>query len=330
MIFRLPLARTDVRRHACTVALLMTGGLFAACDRQPISDGPPAGAEADWVRDSTLLAARPAVLLRVVRRNGATQVAPIATIGVDGARVMRMGDRGWRAFDLAYLQQGSQVHPTREGRALAPVRMTRGMWEGAPLDTIAGCAVQVPFAAVPLPDGVELATVGAGPPTITSGTEGSGLSAAALAEVAEGVDKLVVPTTGIPLAELPRYRRRVQALRTTREGPPTVVISYRDPDGSPQTGPQVGQRPRQLIVVLDKSVYGYKPTYTFTDISATRADMPRRFLGGMDVNADGTAELFFGLEDPLYPLVTFVLRRGEDSWSDWWRYEYQPCHAIRG
>jgi hypothetical protein len=204
------------------------------------------------------------------------------------------------------------------------------MWEGPPLDTIAGCAIQVPFAAVSLPDGVELATVGAPAPTFATDTEGSGLSGAALADVADAVDKLVVPTAGIPLAELPRYQRRVQAVRTSRAGPPTVVISYRDPNGATETGPQVGQRPRQLIVVLDKGVYGYKPAYTFTDISATRADMPRRFLGGLDVNADGTAELFFGLEDPAYPLVTFVLRRGDDSWSDWWRYEYQPCHAVRG
>ena len=314
-------------RWSRTAALLT---LVAGCDRQPIPEGLDTSTDAGWAIDSTLLASKPAVLLRVIRREDRVQVAPIATFGAEGARLMRMGDRGWRAFDLQYLHKGAVVHPTRDGRALAPVSTRRGMWEGPPLDTIAGCAIQVPFAEVALPDGVELATVGAAPPTFGAVNAGAPLSDAALAEVADAVDKLVVPTTGIPLADLPRYRRRAVAIRTTRSGPPTVVMTYDDPVGPGSSEPAVGQRPRQLIVVLDEGIYGYKPAYTFTDISATRADMPRRFLGGMDVNADGTAELFFGLKDPLYPLVTFVLRRGEDNWSEWWRYEFQPCHAIRG
>ena len=104
-----------------------------------------------WRDDSIRLATHPAVLFRVTRDSAGARIVPLATMGPQGARLLTLSDRGWRSFDLDYLQSGHALTPYRNARPLPPVPMTRGMWEGAPLDTIRGCAIILPGALAPLP-----------------------------------------------------------------------------------------------------------------------------------------------------------------------------------
>lgn len=300
--------------------MLATG--LAACDRVRAS-APAASGDPAWQADSTLIAAKPSVLFRVLRDSAGTKVVPVATVG-GGVHSLFLSDRGWRAFDLAYFHEQPTVVPFRFGTPMARVTITRGMWEGSALDTLDGCAIVVPAAVASVPDAVELVTSGAPQPLRTMPPLGE----EALRVALEATDKLVAPTAGIPLGDLSRYTRTVHVAAAGIGGDPTIIVSYDDPKQPPDSVLKVGQRPMQLIVVLDKGVYGYKPSYTFSDISNARIEMRRRYLGHLDSDGDGKAELYFGLQSGRYPLVTFALRHAVDSWNESWRYDRGRCHAL--
>jgi hypothetical protein len=89
----------------------------------------------------------------------------------------------------------------------------------------------------------------------------------------------------------------------------------------------IGQRPRQLIVVLNQGVYGYKPTFTYSTLGNKLSPPRYRYLDHFDVDGDGTSELFFGLTIQGAPLYTIVLRYDTDAWRELLRNERQRCHA---
>jgi hypothetical protein len=276
-----------------------------------------------WRDDSIRLATHPAVLFRVTRDSAGARIVPLATMGPQGARLLTLSDRGWRSFDLDYLQSGHALMPYRNARPLPPVPMTRGMWEGAPLDTIRGCAIILPGALAPLPPGVEFFTSGQRPPIrpVTA------LSAGELQTAVEAIPTLMAPAAGISTTMLPRYRRELYVAETGNGPRPTIVVVYDDPEVVDDSVRQIGARPRHLVVVLDKGVFGYKPTFIYTTLGNKRSPPRYRYLDHIDVDDDGTSELFFGLRSTDAPLYTIVLRYEADAWRERLRNERRRCHA---
>lgn len=310
------------------LAGVMTALCLASCDRSEaalqLTPGDP-----EWQRDSALIARRPALLLRVVRDTAPgrapTRVIPIAIRDSSGLRALSMGDRGWRALDLTYLQSTAMVTPYRLGNALPALPIVRGMWEGAPFDTVPGCTALAPSAVVAADAETELMFAGAIPKERTMPE----VSDADRTRILEDVATLIAPTAGVSMSQAARYRRSVYTAATGAHTTRTVIVVLTSPEIRPDTGMMMGQRPRQLIVVLDKGVYGYKPSYVFQDNSDIQVLPQRRYLGHFDADGDGVSELFFGLADARYPLVTYALRHENDNWRDWWSYERSICHAAR-
>ncbi len=296
--------------------------LLGACDRVKSALRPPT-TDPVWQGDSALVAAKPTVLFRVIRDKAGTRIVPVATAGKGGFAPMLMSDRGWRLFDLVYLHGGSEVLPIRDGDVLPPVPLDRGMWEGAPLDTIQGCQLMPPAAKVSLPADVKLVASGDRLPPAGVTPLGAAERDNALSTIAT----LIAPSAGVPPSIIGRYARNVYVVPTGASRTETIVVTYDDPESLPDSLPPIAQRPREIIVVLDKGVYGFKPTYVFKTVGNAK-DMPRRkFLGAFDADADGKAELFFGLQDPRWTLVTYALRWETDAWHEGFKYERGRCHA---
>ena len=155
-------------RHRAGPALVFALLAFSSgCDRirRALNDEAAASAgDPVWQSDSTMLATNPNILFRVFNHANGRAVAPIATIGTQGFRQVTMGGRGWRAFDLNYLQAGHTLRAVRDGLDAGEVRLTKGMWEqGAQLDTLRWCGRPVPAGLVDAPSGVTLAIAGARP-----------------------------------------------------------------------------------------------------------------------------------------------------------------------
>lgn len=303
-------------------ALLAATTLLAACDRIKARLNPPSG-DPVWQGDSALVAGRPDVVYRVVRDKAGTKIIPVATGGSTGFEPMLMSDRGWRLFDLEFMHSGRSVVPVRGGALLAPVPVRRGMWEGAALDTLAGCNLMPPAALVDLPADVHLAVSGARLHAVDVAPLDASTRETALASIAT----LIAPSAGVAPSMITRYQRSVSIVPTGASRTESIVVTYDDPEKLADSVPPIAQRPRQLIVILDKGVYGFKPTYVFKTVGNAK-DMPRRrFLGAFDADGDGRAELFFGLQDPKWTLVTYALRWDVDAWHEQFKYERGRCHA---
>ncbi len=311
--------RSPRLRWALLAATLLS---TTGCDRLKSALNPPQ-VDYGWQNDSTLLAQSPTLLLRAVRMDGVTRAVPIATVGKRGLRALLMTTRGWRALDVQTLQSGHAFVPYRGSDPLAPVSSARGMWEGEALDSLEGCPQLLPAAAVSLPDGVHLLTSGRTP----LASRPSGLSAGALQDVLNVVGSLVAPSAGIQPSKLSKYRRDVVVVGTGATSSPTIIVSYEDPEPLPDSVTRIAERPRQLIVVLDKGVYGYKPSLTIADVTSSRIAPRRRFLGALDADGNGTSELFFGLGTQVEraELVTYSYRFSGDTWIADFSYERTRC-----
>lgn len=317
-------------RRLCrpTIGLGLLALSTSACDRiKGTLKGSLETGQSDpaWQGDSALIASRPSVLYRVVREgSGGARAIPIATMGERGFRPLALSNRGWRAFDLTFLQAGAPLAPYRANDPLPPVASTRGMWEGAPLDTIDRCNVILPAALVSVPDGVELMTSGERPLRPAP----IGMSDGAVQQALEKIPTLIAPTSGVPLSLISRYRRQVYIGATGASDVPTIVVTYDDPEVVPDSVPAYPTpRPRQFIVVMDKGLYGYKPSYTFTTLGNSQTPPRRKFLGFLDADGDGKSELFFGIQNPKFPLVTYALRFRADAWVESFKYERQRCQG---
>jgi hypothetical protein len=310
-------------RLARAALALGTAAALTACDS--IKDRLYPGQQVDgaWKRDSTMLASKPTILLRVVRGDSGTRAVPIATIGATGLQALNLTNRGWRALDLRVLNSDRPFVPYRDSDALPPIRAERGMWEGGALDSLAGCQSLYPASKVTVPDGVELLTSGTTPLRV----QPNGISGDELQSVLNVVNTLVAPASGVPLSMMSRYSRSVAVVGTGVSPTPTIVVTYEDPEELPDSVTRFAERPRQLILVLDKGVYGYRPTLTIRDVSPTRIAPRRRFLGALDADGDGKSELYFGLgrRIPYGELVTYTYRSTGETWIPDWELTRTRC-----
>lgn len=295
---------------------------LSACDKIRSTLYPPQ-VDSGWLNDSTFLAQSPTVLLRTVRTADGTRAVPIASIGAKGLRALNLTARGWRALDVQMLHTGRAFVPYRAGAPLSPLESSRGMWEGSTLDSLPGCRQMLPAAAVAIPEGIELLTSGQAALRGKQASVGDG----ELQEVLNVVTTLVAPSAGVSLSQMSKYRRSVSVVNTGATSAPTIVVTYEDPQQLPDSVTRLAERPRQLILVLDKGSYGYKPSLTLTDVSATRISPRRRFLGALDADGDGKSELYFGLSEkiPRGDLATFTYRFTGDVWIADWEYTRTRC-----
>ncbi len=281
-----------------------------------------------WERDSMLLASEPELLFRVMADPGGAYVVPIATVGTEGIQPLRLSARGWRRVDAEYMHAGNTLTLYRVGQTERAMRMFRGMWQpgAGPLDSL-NCPVVIPMARAIVPSGdgrlaPPLATSGARPPLPTRPR----LDAAEINRALANVGTLVAPTSGIAPADLPRYTRDIHQIPTGINGSSTILIEYNDRSPLPDSLKAYGERPRQLIVMMDKGTYGYRPTLQLATVGNRGAPPKLEYLDYLDVDNDGVPELFFGLQQrELAPLFTIVYRYENDAWREVFRFTGNRC-----
>ncbi|MEQ1691203.1 MAG: hypothetical protein ABMA00_07960 [Gemmatimonas sp.] len=285
-----------IRRAALWVLaapLAVTGG----CDQgksTPSGGSPNASAnqESTWRADSTVLASKPTILFRTFAHEKGRGIAPIATISDGGLRQLKLGNRGWRAFDVAYLHEGNTLDAVRDGRASGTVRLTRGMWESSgQLDSIPRCRL-IPTGLSDAPASIALALAGARPALKPTAP----LSSDELQEALHKAPLLIAPSNGVPIGLLSRYRREVHVMATGVTSRPSILVIYNDPEKVSDKLHPIGQRPRHLVTVLDKGLYGYRTSFEFSTLGNAQTEPRMTFLDYVDVDGDGKAELFFGFK----------------------------------
>lgn len=285
-----------IRQRVGRTAVLVSLTVLAGCDRvkQAVSS-PPAlqpGVDPAWHADSVLLAAKPTILFRTLEHKQGRAVVPIATTGAFAFRQLKLSGPGWRAFDVNYLRDGNTLTGIRAGRAAGPIHSTRGMWESSgQLDSIPRCNL-IPAGLTDAPSSIRLAVAGAVPSLKPVTALSSGELQAAVATV----PTLIAPSVGISITKLAQYTREVHVLATGATTRPSILVIFTDTRPVADSVQPINERPRQLVVVLDKGVYGYRPSYKFATVGNALSDSRVTFLDFIDVDNDGRAELFFGLK----------------------------------
>ncbi len=272
------------------------------------------GGDPVWRSDSTYLAGNPSVVFRLLDSPNGRIAVPVATIGTSGFRRLRLSPRGWKAFDLNFLHEGHTLSTIAGGRVSGQVSMKRGMWlAGSKLDSLdVRCDNPVPAGVVLGGATASLAVVNA-TPTLKPVPL---LSAGDLAEAIARVPTLIAPSAGIGTSMIGRYKREVYQIPSGVGSAPSILLVFNDPEPVADTLRPIAQRPRHYIVILDKGVYGYRPTYTYATLGNVLSPERMTFVDYVDVDGDGKAELFFGsLRNKKYE-VTHVLRFENDSWRE--------------
>jgi hypothetical protein len=323
MTRRSPLPRPRATRLALLATLPLLAG--SGCDRlKAVAAGGEAPATdptaAQWRADSTLLASDPGLLFRVVRGAQGVRAVPLLRLGGD-LGVLGLGTRGWRAFDVAYLYAGRPFVPLRVGTPLPAIASRRGMWEGDPLDTMPGCRFLLPGAAVSVPADVELLVAGRPPRFLPAPALGAG----AMGEALQTLTTLVAPSAGISMAALGRFRRTLHVVPTSPNRPPALLALYQDPRPLVEGADPLAHPPRFLAVLMEPGAYGFRAAWQYHTVGSPGTPPPLAFLGYLDGNGDGGAELYFGAADPRVPLHLLVLRHDGERWVEALRSARNRC-----
>lgn len=299
--------------------------LAAGCDRIKQRLYPDA-TDPVWQTDSSVLAGTPDFLFRATERKGLVRMMPIATIGSSGFRVLSFGTRGWRALDAQYMLRGHALQGVQDGRTAGPVNMVRGMWDAAgTLDSVPQCNVVVPLGIPGDLGPVHLLTNRPLPPLKPV----KPLSAADRDAALGLISTLIAPTEGVSGAQLAKYRREVHVASTGATSNPSIVVILDDPEMVPDSTTPVAQRPRQLIVILDRGLYGYRKTFTYVTLGNDATGIPPRleYLDYLDVDGDGQAEILFGITREEFPFYTIVLRFQNEVWREMVRFNGDRCRG---
>ncbi len=278
-----------------------------------------------WRSDSAKIFSDPQVLYRVIDTDKGAEIVPLATIGPKGFTPLRLGDRGWKALDLLALHNPNTLVPVKDGRSLPPVTMTRGMWgeSGPPLDSIPNCQVIVPSGLAKLPEGVRILTTSARPAIAPLQFFNEAQMSAALANLST----LVTPRAGIPISALSHYTRTVRQVNNGLGKHPTLVVVYEDPEVLPDTTLLDGQRPRNVAMVLDYAMFGYRTTWIYATVGNAKTTPRLAYLDHVDVDGDGRPEILFGARGKVAPLLTMVLKYDGEVWLETTRYNRTRCQG---
>lgn len=304
---------------AATVTVLALGG----CEKVKSKLYPEAAPEVDqsWVRDSMTVAKGPPILFRAIKKGDQRLLIPIATLRDSKVSLLRMSKRGWNYLDIRAFAEGADITPVQNGSAGAPIKVQQRMWENsaAPLDSITGCPNMIPVIRAPLPAGLELAVMNYELP--------KGLKTMSDAQVSEALSRipqLVTPTVGVRPAQLERYTRSVHQL-LRKNGEPAVIAEYHDEAESSDTSVVGQRRPRHIVIVMEKGVYGYRPGWVYSTTGAYNDRPALRFLDSFDVDGDGNSEMFFRVEVPTGWSYTLAFKQRDGSWEEIWRRRGIQC-----
>jgi hypothetical protein len=191
---------------------------------------------------------------------------------------------------------------------------------------VPGCQVVVPHGLASVDKGIALLTSG----KRTAPRAVRALSSGELQTALQKVSTLIAPTSGVSGSMLARYTRDVHVVNSGASDWPSIVVIFDDPQPLADSITPIGQRPRHLIVILDKGMYGYRPTYTYSTVANRRAPPRYAFLDYLDVDDDGKAEIFLGWRNPPTPLAamyTLVLHFENDAWRERLRYDGWQCQG---
>jgi hypothetical protein len=302
------------------ILLLPLAALAAGCDRLKEEFLGISAADARYEADTLLLRGEPPILFRVVPTgNGGARVFPLAAGTRDGVQMLRFSDRAWREFDQAVLRNGKAVPLVHEGREAGALRIMRGMWDppAQPLDSFPGCPIVIPAGIGLYQDSGDFEVGVLRPVPPVAGAVERANTTQALANVAT----LVAPAKGIKVQELPGYTRRVITVPNQSTGHEAVVAIY--DDAAPRS--DTTSRPVQFLVVLDKSPYGYRPSFTFATRGTAADEPPWRLLDWADLTGDGTPELIFGLRLREASLSTVVVGFARGEWRELMRRGEGRC-----
>lgn len=304
-------------------ALVLTG-----CQgvRDKISDKLYASDKPDdsgWRRDSSLIAKGPPVLYRVIRKKSDEFLFPIGLLGKGAPRVLHLSKRGWAMFDIQTLYQGRQVTPVVNGQAGPTATMKQGMWENAsaPLDTVPAsvCSSPIAIGKVALPAGTDIVVTNYKLPT-----ELKTLSEAEMLEAVNGVSTLITPGLGIKSSVLADYTRIIRQIPRVG-GEPAVLVQYDDFRTVTDTSAVVARLPRHIVIVLEKGVYAYRPSWIYSTTGKPNDRPILKFLEAMDVDGDGKSEVIYGVDIPGGASFTIVFKQNNDTWKEYWRRSPMRC-----
>ncbi|MBC8089263.1 MAG: hypothetical protein H7Z40_18510 [Phycisphaerae bacterium] len=279
-----------------------------------------AAVDQSWVRDSAFVARSPRLLFRTVKKDAETLTIPIGVLSNSGIRTLRMSKRGWNYLDVVTLNAGQPLTPVQDGLPASAAKVRQRMWENAasPVDTITGCPNMIPAVKVSLPAGTHLAVMNYSLPTTMKS-----LSSGEVEDAVSSIPQLVAPMIGIRAGQLSQYTRRLhQVLRI--DEPPAVLAEYHDESAQTDTSVVATRRPRHLIIVMEKGVYGYRPGWVYSTTGKPNERPILRFLEAMDADGDGRAELFFDVNTPIGPHL-LVFRKKLDAWTEMWRRPPVRC-----
>ena len=276
-----------------------------------------------WARDSTFVSSQPPVLFRVFHKGSSQYIFPIALLSKSPPTTLRLATkRGWGLFDIEFLFEGSTVTPVQNGVAETPIKTLRGMWElpAAPLDTLPGCeGATLPMGLVSVPDGIELVVANYKLPTGMRL-----LSPGELQDAIRDVPLLVLPTVQISGDQLGEFARTVRQIPRAGAAP-AILLEYHNESKQTDTSVVGQRRPKHVVIVLEKGVYGYRPSWIYKTTGKVN-DMPiLRLLDVMDADMDGRAEIFFHVK--VSPVDSYVMafREGNDTWTEYWRRPPVRC-----
>ena len=322
-----PSTTATLRRQVAflaAVAPLMLGGCKGVRDK--VSEklySTQAPDDGGWGRDSALIAKAPPVLYRVIRKKSDEYLFPIGLLTKGAPRVLHLSKRGWATFDIQMLYEGKTVTPVQNGAALSPVRMRQGMWENAsaPLDTVPAtvCNSPVAIGRVSLPAGTDIVVS-----NYTLPTGMKTLSESELLAAVNHVRTLVTPGLGITPTVLANYTRLVRQIPRVGADP-AVLVEYDDYRPVTDTSAAQQRLPRHVVVILEKGVYAYRPSWIYSTTGRANDRPILQFLETMDVDGDGKSEVFFSVDVSSGASFTVVFRQNSDSWKEFWRRSPQRC-----
>lgn len=316
----------SANRRLVSFAIPVMALLFGGCKGMRDKIDEKLYAKADdggWIRDSTLIVSKPQVLFMVTEKGSSQYVFPIAQLTSSGPQTLRLATkRGWGFFDINMLFEGKPITPIRESTLLEPTKSLRGMWEvpSVPLDTNPTCTgAMLPMGLVSFPAGTKLAVAN------YKGSSGArALSGGELESAIRDVPLLVMPTIQISASQLDRYTRKVQQIPRVNADP-AIMIEYHDDSPVADTGVVGVRRPRHVLMVLEKGIYNYRPTWIYKTTGG-KGDMPiLRTLDVIDTDGDGRGEIIARWN--VLPTRFFLMayKESNGTWQEFWRRSDARC-----
>lgn len=312
-----------MRRSALILSIL---AVTAGCDKaKPSDDDAPLRASFD-------VTTKPTLVFQAFGGKDSTRLMPIAAVVSGQVQPIVLPAADWRRLDSLYFQPGTEYQVYRDGQPTGSVRVTRRMWQpdSEPLYQLPGCRDARPMAAVALTTSVSLeqafeflslstphpspAPPGAAPRDVVATARMLALSALK----AQQLDSADIDTASFS----------ARALHVSTGSKPTIVANQVDANAG-DAGPGAGITTHFLVMGDNQDGKGYQLTYRHLESGESKTVEFQRLLDHLDINGDGTDEVFleswrYGGENDLV-----VLARSRGNWHELLRVKQQWCVRKR-